>query len=367
MIKSIKKKILNLLNNIGYKIGFFIYGKITESIEIKNTEAVKVLESNFDKNYIYKIYKIKNCRIYTDTVTDTAFIIDNKIINGPSFQQRTGKNVDVLENIVIEKGTPKVKKKIKGSVFSLLTGGGGNANYWHWLFDVLPRLKIIENQINQEDIDYFLFPDLSERFQKESLESLNISKKKLISSKEFRHIDTDLAITVDHPYVIKNQPTQEIQNIPIWILNDLREKFLTKKSFIKLPSKIYIDRSDSKSNHSHLRKIINEKEIKDSLRKKGFSIICLSDFSFLDQVNMFKNAKQIIGLHGAGFANLVFCKANTFVLEFKSSTAGSVIGNLARKLNLNFHEIAKEPIEKNENQQGSITIPIKELEQKLID
>ena len=52
------------------------------------------------------------------------------------------------ENIVFQKGTPKLKKKLKGSVFSLLTGGGGNENYWHWLFDVLPRFKILENQYN---------------------------------------------------------------------------------------------------------------------------------------------------------------------------------------------------------------------------
>ena len=25
-------------------------------------------------------------------------------------------------------------KKLNGKIFSLLTGGGGNQNYWHWLF-----------------------------------------------------------------------------------------------------------------------------------------------------------------------------------------------------------------------------------------
>ena len=52
------------------------------------------------------------------------------------------------------------KKKIKGTVFSLLTGGGGNSNYWHWLFDVLPRINILENKIDLQSIDYFLFLDL---------------------------------------------------------------------------------------------------------------------------------------------------------------------------------------------------------------
>ena len=95
MIKSIKKKILNLLNNISYKIGFFIY-KITESIEIKNTEAVKVLNLILIKIIFIKFIKLKlqNLHRYGNRY---SFYIDNKIINGPSFQQRTGKNVDVLK------------------------------------------------------------------------------------------------------------------------------------------------------------------------------------------------------------------------------------------------------------------------------
>ena len=72
------------------------------------------------------------------------------------------RNADVSENIVFQKGTPKLKKRLKGKTFSLLTGGG-NANYWHWLFDVLPRLKILEQKINLSDID-FLLPDLNENF-----------------------------------------------------------------------------------------------------------------------------------------------------------------------------------------------------------
>ena len=32
----------------------------------------------------------------------------------------------------------------------------------------------------------------------------------------------------------------------------------------------------------------------------------MSDFSFSDQVALFHNAEQIVGLHGAAFANTIF-------------------------------------------------------------
>ena len=359
---------LTFFNSIGYTIGKLFYGTIKESIDSNNCNLVNILQSKIESKFSYNIYKIKKCRIYTDTVTDTAFIADNKIIIGPSFQLRKlNVNADISENIVLSKGTPRIKKKLKGSVFSLLTGGAGNSNYWHWLFDVLPRIKILESKIDLDKINYFLLPDLKEKFQNETLDLINIPPLKRISSKKLRHVEAETVIAVDHPINFNNYPNKDIQNIPEWILDDLRLKFLknddTKK---KYPDKIYIDRSDSKSNHRYLRKILNETEIINFLKKKDFSVIRLSDFSFADQVNLFNQASQIIGLHGGGFANLTFCKPKTFVLELKSVTAGDVIGNLARKLDLNFHEIARVPEDESKDQQGLINVPLELLEKKLL-
>ena len=75
-----------------------------------NHNSINIFKAFFRKIILIKIFSIRNCRIYTDTVTDTAFIINNQIIDGPSFQHRNPKNADVSENIVFQKGTPKLKK-----------------------------------------------------------------------------------------------------------------------------------------------------------------------------------------------------------------------------------------------------------------
>ena len=103
--------------------------------------------------------------------------IDKKVIEGPSFQQRhiLGSkiyNSNISENIVFTKGTPRKLKTLKGSMLSLLTGGGGNNNYWHWLFDVLPRLGLCSKIIDLKQIDYFLLPSCAQKFQSESLNFL---------------------------------------------------------------------------------------------------------------------------------------------------------------------------------------------------
>ena len=47
---------------------------------------------------------------YTDRIQDTALILNNYIIDGPSHQLRPVNNVSVDQNIVFKKGTPRFKK-----------------------------------------------------------------------------------------------------------------------------------------------------------------------------------------------------------------------------------------------------------------
>ena len=102
--------------------------------------------------------------------------------------------------------------------------------------------------------------------------------------------------------------------------------------------------------------------------KNNFVPVILSDFKFLDQVNMFYNAECIVGLHGGGFANTVFCKPRTKVIEFRGTDAGRVIENLSQANNLNYQSIVQKSKQEEmpyPNQQGSINIPISNLSKLL--
>ena len=362
-MKKIKKNLKNFYKKIIQVFFKFLYGDIKGKTSHFDSKDIVLIEVEIDKNN-YKIYNCKECSLYTDTIHNTAIINKGKIVNGPSFQLRNNINVDCMNNSVISKGTPRFKKKIKGKVVSLLTGGGGNSNYWHWMFDVLPRLNIIKNK--EFVFNYYLFPDLSQKFQNETLDLLQISEKKRLSSRSFRHFDADEIVVTSHPYNILNDPTKDSLDIPSWIYDYLRINFLEKglkntklKSF---PKKIYINRRDATS----LRYIINLKEVEDILEKENFSSITLSNYSFSDQIALFNNADKIIGLHGAGFANLIFCKPGTKVIELKPNTAGDIIKNLAIKNNLIYDDISCETKTiKLNNQEGDVYVEPKILKNKI--
>ena len=355
---KIKNIFLNLYKQITYKIFVLIYGKINAILEIEEENDLD-LEKIKIQNDEYKIYCCKTSRLYTDRVHDTAIIKTNSIINGPSFQYRNNINAECKVNSVFTKGTPRLKKKLKGKVFSLLTGGGGNTNYWHWLFDVLPRIHILnKSKLNNLEIDYYLLPNLERKFQNETLDMLKIPKKKRLSSKNFRHFSADEIISTTHPYTLLNDPLKDSLNIPIWIIEFLRKNFLlnnenqTKNK--KFPNKIFINRKDANSTDAASNRfIINQKEVMQKLEDSGFRNLSLSDYSFSEQVDLFQNAKYIVGLHGAGFANIVFCKPDTKILEFKPINAGDMYKNLAIKCNLNYNEITSKPKTINYNFQNA--------------
>ena len=97
------------------------------------------------------------------TKTDTEVFLKGLILEGPSFQLRNNNNSNIRDNIVFKKGTPRKLRNLNGIVLSLLTGGGGNNNYWHWLYDVLPRLELCEKSLDLELVDYFLLPNPASR------------------------------------------------------------------------------------------------------------------------------------------------------------------------------------------------------------
>ena len=349
---------------------FFLYGKIQKIINAKEDQRIKIEEIILDEKFKYNIFSVMTGRLYTDTVHDTAIILDNSIIKGPSFQLRNNINSDCGENIVFKKGTPRIQKKLKGTVLSLLTGGGGNENYWHWLFDVLPRLELANKIYKKNEIDFFLFPDIKKKFQKQTLDILQIDIEKRLSSKKIKHFKSDKLIITDRPTIslkdIKEDTWKE--EVPLWIIKYLRKCFLNLNlnNNTNLPKKIYIDRSDAKEHHHKFRSIKNENEIKEYLKDAGYESLCMANYNFIDQISLFENADEIVGLHGGGFANIVFCKPNSKVVEIKNETTGNIIRDLAIKNKLLYESV----IGKNQNfkkysQQGIIEVSIDDLKNKL--
>jgi tetratricopeptide (TPR) repeat protein len=197
-------------------------------------------------------------------------------------------------------------KVIKGRV-AVLSGLSGNV-YFHWMVDILPRIKILEdNNIDFNTIDGFLINSTKQRFQRETLEKMGIPRDKIIESDQVSYLQASSLIVPSYPASVGWVVPSTIKFLRNLFLTDISPEI---KSY---PKRIYISR-----NQARYRRLLNEPEILEYLNQLGFVSIELETLTVQEQADLFSQAEVIIAPHGAGLTNLVFCQRNTVVVELVS-------------------------------------------------
>jgi len=200
----------------------------------------------------------------------------------------------------------KEKKSFKVIKNSFIVGN--DENYFHNLIYHLPRIiSLLDNDKLLSKIDSLVFnediPDYLITLLNEILK-LKQTNKKLTLIKKSTYL-------FENSYcpIIVSRGSNIRESVSFWkhVVGKISNKIKTNKF---LGDKIYISRQDSKK-----RKILNENELIPLLKKLNYQIITLSEMNVFEQINLFKNAKIIIGYHGAAFANLVFSLPKTKVIE----------------------------------------------------
>jgi capsular polysaccharide biosynthesis protein len=362
---NIKKKFQKIFKLFFQKLFILIYGKISFKVDFNflNENSTNKLDKIIIDGFIYNCFKIKKGRIYSDLVENVAVILNNIIIPKACFQKINNFLKKEIDNVCLKKGTPRIKIKKKGKLLVLIQDASEN-NFSHWLLDILPRLKIFEENYSIKEIDYFLLPELKYSFHHETLEILNIPFNKILSDKQNRHIEADILFVTDHPWYKKGFLHDEMVNIPEWIVKWLRDKFLPHAEYKNTSERIYIDRSDSLFNHCQ---IINSDEVWEFLKNEGFMKIKSTEISFKNQIGLFNSAKIIVGAHGAGLTNLIFSKTNANIIEFKPENhPNNVYQRISQINNLNYRKITSKSFKlDNDKKKGDILVDLKNFKEIL--
>ena len=209
---------------------------------------------------------------------------------------------------------------------ALLAVPSGGTNYYHFLYDFLPRIELLKRAkiLNFEEIEFFLIQYNKLRVFESGLAALGIEDKKIKKIKKGDYLEFSRLI-------VPTVPTKST-HVPLWVTDFLRKTFLgpRKLSFVK--KRIFVSRKNAKK-----RKIKNEKELIPILKELNFDIVELEEMSIQEQANCFSKAEVVVASHGAALSNLVFCDPATPVLELlNESYVHWLYGALASQLGLNY-------------------------------
>ena len=223
--------------------------------------------------------------------------------------------------------------KINGTV-AVLSGFSAHV-YYHWMFDVLPRIELLRlNGITINNIDNFVLNDVRYPFQEETLITLGIPRQKILESSKFPHVKADRLIVASRVGLVFNMPK--------WACNFLRHNFLSETAKGKEKSnkleRIYLNRANA-----NYRRVVNETELINYLDGLGFESVTLESMLVAEQALLFSSAKVIVAPHGSGLTNLVFCSPGAKVIElFSPNFVNSIYWALSNLIDVEYYYIIGE-------------------------
>jgi hypothetical protein len=184
--------------------------------------------------------------------------------------------------------------------------GGNLTNYFHWIIDAMVPLSLLRPHLPAETT--LLLPGTLGRFRANP-------------NGRFDHIETLEAFGFgDMPRVEVDAQLCHVEQV-YWADKCFIEHIAAvdletcrRRALERLPAAgpaerlIYIKRTTT-------RRVANAEAVEDQLRRAGFAIYVMEDLRVAEQIELFRHAAFVIGVHGAALANLVFCPPGTKVIE----------------------------------------------------
>lgn len=192
-------------------------------------------------------------------------------------------------------------KGLSGSLAPIIVQPGWGRAYYHWMFEVLPRVHLV--QTSPHHVDMYALHSCQKGFQVETLTMLGIKPEEVLELTEPSRIHSSRLVLT---------PVLEAV-APPWVCNFLRLLFLGPEPVaVGKRRRLYISRAGAQRG----RPVANEREIEAILGSRGFETVRLEELRVREQAKLFASAEVVVGPHGAGFTNLVFCPPGAKIVEF---------------------------------------------------
>jgi hypothetical protein len=215
------------------------------------------------------------------------------------------------------------RRRLRGNIYSLLCLWG--SEFFHWFHDVLPRLEMALPHVPADT--RFLINSSPKAWQLDSLIAFGIGSDRLEIQPAGVHTRIErlwFATPLGHSSLGSGLVVRRVAN-------RLRSHFNGNESARKSHRRIYISRAKAA-----FRRVVNETEITPSLKDHGFEIVLCEDLSLADQVGLFVTATAIVGGHGGGLTNLIYCTPNSLVGEIRVDRVPPAYLVLSQQLGMRF-------------------------------
>ena len=192
------------------------------------------------------------------------------------------------------------------------------SNYAHWITEVLPRMMLFCDNERFNDVPVVVNDGLHQNIM-ESLLLVAGEHREIITLPIGRALVVDqLHLTSVAGYVPFEQRTTKLSGHShglfstraLGVLRNHLDGIVLDAEEEPWPEKIFLRRN------SGARRVTNIVELEKLVVARGYVIVEPEKLTFSQQVQLFRNAKEIVGPTGAALANAIFCQPGTRVAIF---------------------------------------------------
>ena len=217
----------------------------------------------------------------------------------------------------------------------IFLGGNGSFNYYHWVIEILPKLRHVE-ELGHE---YGEFPLLvsedvahTETFA-QALDLLAPGRPLVFLKSSTTYLVEDLLyIGAANGCPFNMRPGHQVRVSDFHIrpstITFLRQQTGCVAREEQAGLRLFLVRPN-------IRRRYNQDEVFALLRSRGFTSVALEDLTWSEQIDLISRAEAIVGASGAAWTNVVFCSPGAKCVswvpseidEFSSySTLASLVG-----------------------------------------
>lgn len=222
-------------------------------------------------------------------------------------------------------------KPLAGSVAVVATPLG--AGYAHWLMEELPRLLALGSDAGGAGK---IMAHVAQPFAREAwARAMHGWQGEVIEPARLAHYACEELVVPSVPGP-EGRPTPEMVQRVTKFAAAWGEAGASPRG-----ERIYVSREGARR-----RRVSNEAELWAQLERRGFGKVRLEELTWVEQIEAFRGAKVIVAPHGAGLANLAFCRAGTTVVEFfNRSYVNGLFWQLAALKELDYRPVVAEGAE----------------------
>ena len=211
-------------------------------------------------------------------------------------------------------------------------------NFYHWLIDTVPCFGVLGLAgIELDRIDRFYIHRMDSGFQRRTLERLGVDPSRIISfDGEEHHYEFERLLVPLFRLDGAFWPNP-------WAMSYLKGLYLDGAARAANDADaasgatrklVYVRRGDAR------RAVTNEAALEERLVGMGFTVLAPETHSFEEQARALADADAVLGSHGAGLANIAFCRPGTRVMEFGGHYITTHFRIVAQLASLRYRSIA---------------------------